>query len=151
MNLIHHFSFFQFPFKLLIWRRLVGNAGWIQKCCKGNYLCNWPTRSATNFSSQVEESKRAIPLVTPGVKLLHCHTALKLPRCILGLLSLIAPSVSTRRNLVLPSVQFPIKLLWAAIRSPLSCCFTRLNKTRFLSLFSKVTYFWPVTVLLPLC
>lgn len=148
-------SFFQFPFKFFICRQLVGNAGWTQKCCK---VC---TRSAASFLAESKTPRRTIPLVTPLGKLIHCHTTLlvnnfflrfrlNFPSCILGLLPLIVPSASTRRNFVSPSVQFPFKLLWAAIRSPLSCCFARLNKPRFLSLFSNATYFWTVTVLLVL-
>ena len=114
------------------------------------------------FLDKSKTPRRTILLVTPLGKLLHCCTTLlvnncfqksrlNVPSCILGLLPLIVPSASTKRNLVLPSMQFLFKLLRAAIRSALSCCFARLNKTRILSLFSKVTYFWPMTVLLVLC
>lgn len=65
---------------------------------------------------------RTVPLVTPLGKLLHHRTILpvknfflkskvNLPSCISGLSPLLVPSASTGRNLVLPSVQFP-----------LSCC-----------------------------
>lgn len=75
------------------------------------------------FLAKLKTPGRTIPLVTALGKLIHCCTALlvnnfflksklNLPSCILGLLSLIVPSASTRRNLVLPSVQFPFKLLW---------------------------------------
>lgn len=76
----------------------------------------------------------------------YLKSKLNLLSCILGLLPLIIPSASIRSNLILSSLQFPFKLLWADVRSPFSCCFARLNKPRFVSLFSKVTYFWLMTV-----
>lgn len=116
------------------------------------------------FPAKSKTPRRTIPLVTPLGKLIHCRTILlvnnlflkskvNLPSSTLGLLPPLVPSASTRRNSVLPSVQLPFKLLWAALnnRSPLSCFFTKLNKLRFLSFFSKVTYFWPITVLLVVC
>ena len=97
------------------------------------------------FLAKSKATSRTFPLVTTLGKLCHCCTTLlannfflksklNLPSCVLGVLPLIVPSASTRRNLGLPSVQFPLKLLWGA---SLSCCFARLNEHRFLSLFSK--------------
>lgn len=130
---------------------------WLEVLVKHRMVAESVPGQLPLFIAKAKLTRRTSVLVITLDKLIHCCTTplvnksfvkskLNLPSYILGLLPLIIPSASIR-NLVLSSLQCLFKLLWTDVRSPFSCCFSRLNKSRFVSLFLKVTYFWPMTVM----
>lgn len=127
------FLSFSFPLSFLF------EECWLEVLVKHRIVAQSIQSQLPLFTAKSKSRRRTSPPVITLGKLIHVciillvnessvKSKLNPPSCILGLLLLIVPSASIRRNLVLWSLQFSYQLVWADVRWPFRCCFARLHK-----------------------